>query len=195
MSDKKPDWNKHIKQTINYPPSPLLVQAIEHVTNQHKAIDIGGDALKDSRYLLSKGFETTVIDQSEETSEIAKTISSDKLHCHLTSFAKYHFPTDEFDLASAMFSLPFNLPQDFDNVFANIKKSLVKGGIFVGNFFGPNDTWSNRPNITFHTKKQVEDLFSDFNIMLLEEKEHDGKTANGEPKHWHLFNVIARRII
>ncbi len=193
MNDKKQVWNEYFKNTINDPPSPLLAQAIDYVIKQRRAIDIGGGALKDSRYLLSKGFETTTIDQSEETSNIAKTILSDKLHCHIASFVDYHFPVNTFDLASAMYALPFNLPQDFDNVFVNIKKSLVKGGIFAGNFFGPNDTWSNRPNMTFHTEKKVGDLFSDFSIILFEEKEFDGKTANGQPKHWHMFNVIARK--
>jgi hypothetical protein len=48
--------------------------------------------------------------------------------------------------------------------------------------------------MTFHTKEQAEGLFSDFSIIVFEEKERNGKTANGQPKHWHLFNVIARKI-
>ena len=150
--------------------------------------------MKDTRYLLSKGFETTVIDQAEEVGEIAGTISSDKLHCYITSFADYVFPVNTFDLASAMYALPFNGDNGFDNILIHIKKSLVWGGIFVGNFFGKHDGWSNRADIAFHTKGQVENFFSDFTTMLFEEKEYDGKTAGGQPKHWHVFNVIARKV-
>ena len=50
MKDKRQDWSEHFKYTIIYPPSPLLVQAVGYIENLHKAIDIGGGALKDSRF-------------------------------------------------------------------------------------------------------------------------------------------------
>ncbi|MDO8550913.1 MAG: hypothetical protein Q7S39_12285 [Ignavibacteria bacterium] len=47
--------------------------------------------------------------------------------------------------------------------------------------------------MTFHTKQQVENLLSDMEIIELTEEDKDGRTANGTPKHWHVFHVIARK--
>jgi hypothetical protein len=33
----------------------------------------------------------------------------------------------------------------------------------------------------------------DTDIVLFDEKEFDGKTADGSPKHWHVFDIIARK--
>lgn len=194
MNNHQPNWSKHLKDTADKPPSPLVIEAVKYVIHKNKAVDIGGGALKDTRYLLSQGFETTVIDQAEEVAEMAQAIHSDKLHCHITSFADFIFPANTFDLASAMYALPFNGEKNFDTVVTNIKQSLVKGGIFVGNFFGVRDEWSGRPTMAFHTKEEVEKLFSDSEVITFEEKEYDGTLANGQPKHWHIFNVITRKV-
>ncbi|MFZ2804704.1 MAG: class I SAM-dependent methyltransferase, partial [Patescibacteria group bacterium] len=104
-----------------------------------KAIDIGGGALKDTRYLLEQGFDVTVVDSEPSMAKIAESINSDKLHAVVSSFVDFDFPKNTFDVASAMFSLPFSPPETFDAVVEKIKMSLVEGGIFCGNFFGMMD--------------------------------------------------------
>ena len=71
--------------------------------------------------------------------------------------------------------------------------SITKDGYFVGNFFGVNDTWANRPNMTFFIKEEVIELFSSFEIINFKEIEKNGKTVLGVEKHWHVFNVIAKK--
>ncbi|MFO0704971.1 MAG: methyltransferase domain-containing protein [Candidatus Andersenbacteria bacterium] len=193
VSEPKKDWGDYYKATRNLPPSPLLVKALAYVIKKNKAIDIGGGALKDTQYLLSQGFETTAIDQSPQMSEMAKSLQSDMLHFYVTKFIDFDFPAETFDIASSMYSLPFNLPKEFNTVFTNIKKSLVVSGIFVGNFFGTRDDWHTKSTMTFHARQQVQALFADMEVIFFQEKEFDGKTADGKPKHWHLFNVIARK--
>jgi len=39
----------------------------------------------------------------------------------------------------------------------------------------------------------VEQLLAPFSIELLDEEEHPGQTALGEDKHWHLYNIVARK--
>lgn len=187
------DWKTYYRQTKDAPPSPLLIRALAYVAHRDKAIDIGGGALKDTRYLLAQGFDTTVIDQEESLTEMVKLVCDDRLHANVTSFVDYAFPEQTFDLVSAMFALPFNPPDTFDTVFGKIKNSLAPDGIFCGQFFGEHDEWSSNPNMTFHTKEQVEKLLSDLETIELEEREYDGKLASGLPKHWHIFNVIARK--
>ena len=71
---------------------------------------------------------------------------------------------------------------------------MYKNGYFVGNFFGNNDKWkSTKEEITFFTKEQVIELFKDFEIIEFKEVERDDFTGLGKMKHWHIFNVIAKK--
>ena len=48
--------------------------------------------------------------------------------------------------------------------------------------------------MVFLTKQQILDLFKEsFEIVHFNELEKDGKTGLGKTKHWHIYNVIARR--
>ncbi|MFA4954947.1 MAG: class I SAM-dependent methyltransferase [Patescibacteria group bacterium] len=190
---QKPDWSEFYAITQHASPSALLFKALGYVQHRGRAIDIGGGALKDTRYLLEQGFEVTVIDKEELMAQVARAIHSVKLHFVITAFVDFDFPKNTFDLASAMFALPFNPPDTFEAVIQKIKASLVPGGIFCGQLFGAHDEWSSNPDMTFHTKEQAEKLFSDLKIIELAEEERDGKLANGTPKHWHVFNFIVRQ--
>ena len=190
---QKRDWAEYYEITKNKPPSKLLIKALAHVKNKGKAIDVGGGPLKDTRYLLEQGFDVTVVDKSDLMVKEAETIKSDKLHCFVSAFADFDFPKNEYDIASAMYSLPFNPPEGFGVVFAKIKQSLVKDGIFCGQCFGIRDEWNTNPKMTFHSKEQVEKLLSDMEVILFDEEEKDDKTANGTPKHWHIFHFIAKK--
>ena len=189
----KKDWTNYFKITKYNPPSKLLIEAINLVKNKGKAIDIGGGALKDTRFLLEQGFDVTVVDKEKLMAKEANLIKSDKLHYVVSSFADFNFSKNTFDIASAMYSLPFNPPETFNSVFNKIKKSLVKEGIFCGQLFGIHDEWSINPKMTFHTKKQAEKLLSDMEIIYFNEEEKDDKTANGTPKHWHIFHFITKK--
>lgn len=76
------------------------------------------------------------------------------------------------DLVNASFALPFCAPEMFDDLWQRLCESLAEDGWFSGHFFGPNDDWASR-GLTIHRR--------------------DGKTAVGTLKHWHLFEVVARR--
>ncbi len=192
-SAQKQEWEEYYELTKQKPPSSLLVKALASVRHNGKAIDIGGGALKDTRFLLEKGFEVTVIDNEELMAKEAQKIRSVKLQYFVSSFADFDFPKNEYDVATAQYALPFNPPDSFDVVFSCIKQSLVQGGILCGQFFGDRDEWHTNPEMTFHTKEQVEQLLSDVEVILLDEEEKDGHIANGTPKHWHIFHFIARK--
>jgi len=156
---QKPDWTEFYRITKNRPPSELLVKALSYVATKRKAIDIGGGALKDTRYLLDQGFDVAVVDKEDLMTKEAEAIKSDKLHYVVSTFADFEFPKNEYDIVSAMYSLPFNPPHSFDFVFHKIKSSLVKNGVFCGQFFGIRDEWSTNREMTFHTREGVENYF------------------------------------
>ncbi len=190
---KKRGWASHFAITKDYPPSPLLIRAMPYVKKGGKALDMGAGALKDSKYLLEKGFDVTAVDAEPLVAKMASSILSDKLHVTISSFEKFAFPKNTFDLISSMFSLPFTRPKEFEKVFESLVESLKDDGIFCGQFFGVKDSWHTDTTMTFHDKEHIEKLLSPFKILTLDEEERESKTTNGVLKHWHIFHVIAQK--
>jgi tellurite methyltransferase len=193
MAEKR-DWQAFYENAKEYPPSPLLVRALSFVEHKEKAIELGGGALNDARFLLTHGFDVTDLDKEKLKPEFTKGLDPKKFHLIVSSFADFNFPTDEYDLASAMFSLPFNPPDTFDRVFESVKKSLHVGGIFCGNLFGERDGWRKESTMTSHTETEAKKLLADMETVAFGPREWDGKLADGTPKHWHTYNFIARKI-
>ncbi len=181
------DWSEYYKGTVGNPPHPLLVKALTYMQSRDKAIDIGAGALNETRYLLEQGFDVTTVDQSSLVEQEVKRTGSPKLHAFTVSFEDFDFPKDTYDLAMAMFALPF-MEDHFSDVFAKIKLSLKKGGVFCGQFFGNRDQRKNNTNRTFHTKEQVMELLDDLAVLSFEEEERLKGNMNA-----HIFHVIARR--
>lgn len=183
------NWTQHYQNTKNYPPPPLLVEALSFVAHKSKALDLGAGALTASKYLLSIGFDVTAVDKEPCFEQIPDI----KFSFIQSSFKDFEFPKNTFDLISSQYALPFNGVDGFSSVWTNMISSLTKGGIFVGQLFSTNDEW-NVPgsHLIFHSKSEVQELLKGLEILKLQEVEKGGTLANGTPKHWHLFNIIAQ---
>ncbi len=167
-------WNEYIEKTKNNTPRPWLIKALDFVEEKECAIDLGCGALFDTKYLVQHGFKKVVaLDKTNSAQAIFDNFSSDeknKIDYTISSFEDYMFPSEKYDLINAQFSIPFISPTSFEEVFRKIKNSLKPNGILVGQFFGEKDSWKQtRPNLTFHTRKQVEDLLSDMEILEFNE--------------------------
>jgi len=67
-------------------------------------------------------------------------------------------------------------------------------GYFVGNFFGKKDSWvESKENIFFLTEYEIRDLFNEFELIQFNEIEKDAIIASGEKKHWHIYDIIAKK--
>ena len=67
-------------------------------------------------------------------------------------------------------------------------------GYFVGNFFGKRDSWVTvKEKMVFLAKDETLKLFEQFEIIKFEEIERDGKTGLGKMKHWHTYEIIAKK--
>lgn len=158
-------------------------------------IDLGCGAGRDSRFLIKNGWKVIAIDK-EDTEEIIRA-SLNKKEQDLLKFVKQDFEDNitlqSCNLLVANASLSFCHKKYFNELWKKVVNSITKDGYFVGNFFGVNDTWANRPNMTFFIKEEVIELFSSFEIINFKEVEKNGKTALGIEKHWHVFNVIAKK--
>ena len=58
--------------------------------------------------------------------------------------------------------------------------------------FGERDCWAAEyPEMTFHSRAAVEARLDGLDVVELTEDERDGSSDVG-PKHWHVFEVLAR---
>ncbi len=181
--------------TKNRTPSKFLKEAVELFAKQsdRTALDFGCGAGSETRFILENGFFVTAVDGYEQSKDYIKKLPhSKKVKFIHSEFEAFKF--GKYDLINARYSLSFVHKDVFKKVFAKLKKSINPGGVFVGNFYGVNDQWNKlSETMTFLTREQIEELFSGMEIIKLEEKDEDGKIANGTPKHIHLFSVIARQ--
>lgn len=61
-------------------------------------------------------------------------------------------------------------------------------------FFGTKDSWVEiKPKMVFLSKTEVLELFKNFDIIHFKEIEEDKKTALGVMKHWHIYDIIAKK--
>ena len=63
-----------------------------------------------------------------------------------------------------------------------------------GNFLGKEDGWYDKKNMTFLSKEQVLDYFSDFKIIYYAEKKFFKDTIVEKNKYWHVFEIYAKKI-
>ncbi|GHO65084.1 SAM-dependent methyltransferase [Ktedonobacter sp. SOSP1-52] len=185
-------WNDFYTSTKNRPPWPRLVRAVELLKCGGEALDLGCGAGRDTRYLLASGFRVTAVDQESVSLELLADLPPDRLHRVQSPFEDFQF--GYYDLINAHFALPFIGREQFPLVFARLKDALKPGAIFVGQFFGRNDSWNTpETHMTFFTRQQALVYLDGLELLEFEEEDQDGPTAVGKPKHWHVYHIIARK--
>jgi len=189
---RKFNWEDFYKHTKDRPPWPLLVKAVSLLAHRENALDMGAGAGRDTRYLLEQGFTVTAVDSDPHAMALMADFPQDQLRVEQASFEAFEFET--YDLINAHFALPFTPKEQFNGVFARVKHALNPGGIFVGQFFGVNDEWNTPENrMTFFTREQAKDALKGMKVIEFREEDVDGHVADGSPKHWHVFHIIAQK--
>ena len=186
---------KYYSNTKNAKPNYTVKRFIELKIKPGNAIEIGCGAGRDTVYLIKNGWKVLAIDNEDVESIITNKLSKEELKQF--KFVKQKFEDVELEnnnLVVANFSLPFCNKNNFKKLWNKIDDSILKDGYFVGNFFGNKDEWKNtKEEMTFLTKGQVIELFKNFEIIEFKEEEKDDFTGLGKIKHWHVFNVIAKK--
>jgi len=184
-------------------PRELLVMALERhgPSAPGRALDLGCGLGQETELLLSRGWQVTATDASARMLEItrgrARRIDAEaRLRLVHAPFERTELPTESFDLANAGFSLPFAQAVHFAAIWQRIMCSLRRGGLFVGQLFGPDDEFVRQSpvgSMNAHGAADVPQLFEGLDILHHEEVNRPGETAKGSPKHWHVHHLIARR--
>jgi trans-aconitate methyltransferase len=190
-------WNEYYQKILNQPHRPNVENAVNLLKLESKvALDIGCGIGRDSHFLLEQGFNVHAFDSHEDAVKTCLTRFEGHKRFSISQccFTKFDYPQCSLVIANA--SLFFCPDESFEQVWTKIDSALQPGGIFCGDFLGVKDSWvasEMHPNITALTKKEVESLFADYELISLNERDEDGTTVVGSPKHWHMFSVTARK--
>ena len=199
MSNEPFTWDDYYQKIQGREPRPLLMDVLnafarETSPSSRLAIDLGCGDGTETIALLARGWNVLAVDG--EPAAIHRLLKKlpENGHPHLqTQIMKFQeLSLPPADLIHASFSLPFCPPEYFDAFWNKIVSAIKPGGRFAGQFFGVNDSWSTKPDMTFRTAGQLRAMLERFEVESFVELEEDGQAASG-PKHWHLFTVIARK--
>lgn len=176
-------------------PRETLLEAVGRFADPGVAIDLGCGTGRDTFELLRRGWHVTAIDsQPEALRRLVEKVGPDDRRVLETQVASYHDAVlPPCDLVNASWSLPFCAPEPFNGIWTRIEESLRPGGRFCGQLFGDRDGWAPADDITFLTRHEAERLLDRFEVERFDEVEKDSQTAVGDPKHWHVYHVVARK--
>ena len=192
------DWTDYYKIRYNHPARKTLIKGLEYFDNfQIKlpkiAVDIGCGQGSDIAELINQSWTVIGIDKEKEAIGILtdrfKEYVGDRLIIIQSKMEEVSI--QPASLVNASYSLPFCNPENFIELWNKIDSSLPINGIFCGQLFGVNDSWSINSEMTFHDNNQVQKLFEQYEFIYFRELEEDGETALNNKKHWHIFHIAA----
>jgi SAM-dependent methyltransferase len=192
------EWVPFFDDTATHEPRPLALAGLEAAGAPPPggvAVELGCGGGLDTIALLRAGWTVHAMDASPEG--VRRTLAraadagfGDRLTAEQATFEEYDVPAADFLYAG--YSLPFCHPDSFPRVWEGLLAALRPGGALAVNLFGVHDTWAGTPGMNFHTRDQVLELIADLDLIQLDEEDEDGDSLAG-PKHWHVFDVLARR--
>lgn len=197
-------WEEYYHITLNMTePRKTLIVAYQNFQQENKirgkAADLGAGTGRDTLFLLQKEWQVLALDIEQTSLDIILNRVDNhfrrRLEVVAASFSDMRLPNG-LDLINASFSLPYCAPQDFSQCWEKIVNSLAVGGRFCGQFFGENDEWASDGDLTIHSYSDLLQLFHEkFSIEYLEIQDGLTPTVDGKNKHWHVYHVVAKKLI
>ncbi len=197
-SDRSAGWAAYYQQLRDRPPRRTLVKALDlfgDASPDALAVDLGCGDGRDIVELLRRGWRVVAVDsESEALRQLAarNLPGADRITPITARFEEVPLPLG-VQLVNSSFAMPLCEPEAFHTQWARIREALPAGGQFSGQWYGVRDSWNGRPGMTFLERDQALALLAGLEIEMFEEEEADGVTPRGNPKHWHIFHIVARK--
>lgn len=204
----KRDWPGYFSVVLGKPPRETLLSALDRFERERTtdslradapdpplAIDLGCGEGRDTLELLRRGWRVLAIDSHPAAFDLllprVPSGHRDRLTAQVAAFESVDLPGAR--LVNASFSLPFCEPEHFESLWSRIVAAIDRGGRFAGQLFGDRDSWATIPDRSHQTEPGARALLAAFDLEEFRIEEKDENDASGNPKHWHVFHVVARK--
>lgn len=193
------DWPGYFGAVLGQGARETLVLALDRFAGEGAsegfAVDLAAGEGRDTLELLRRGWRVLATDSHPEAFTHLWPRVPAPLHANLRTVKAAFSATEipDCDLVNASYALPFCEAGDFDGLWRGIVTAIRPGGRFAGQFFGKRDTWAARPDRTHHSREEILKLLEAFDIELMDEEESDDEPDVRNPKHWHMFHVVAKK--
>ncbi|MBS1723400.1 MAG: class I SAM-dependent methyltransferase [Armatimonadetes bacterium] len=175
------------------PLNPFLKVLEPYLPGAGLALDLGCGTGRNAVWLAEHGLMVDAVDNDPESLALCRERADGNSLIKVVDASFLQFDYQSYDLVLALFSVFFNPRPDFSSFWPKVVESIKPGGLFAGQLLGPHDDWADGET-SFHTRREVDDLFDGFTYLHFEEIERDGKTVWDEPKRWHIYHLVARKV-
>lgn len=196
-------WSRYYKVTVDRPAWETVKLALqlfaaddaEH-SRKRFAVDLGCGAGRDARELLRAGWRVLAIDREVGAIETLQAATPPQLRLALetrvTDLATVDVPA--CDLVNASLCLPFLASGSFWRTWERVLAAVSIGGRVAAMLFGDRDGSASDPTMTCPPPQMVRASLASFEIEHWVDREEESQTALGEPHHFHLVELVARRV-
>lgn len=195
-------WARYYAVTAERPAWATVRRAIELFAAEdgpaaggRLAVDLGCGAGRDARALLAAGWRVLAVDREPAAIEaLTAAIAArrrEALATRVADLADVEVPP--CDLVNASLSLSFLPPDTFWATWERILAALPVGGRFAAMLFGDRDGSAAEPGMTCPRPAEIRARLASFEVEHWDDTEEDTETALGEPHHFHLVELVARR--
>jgi len=196
--DSEVDWAAYYRHTLGRDARPLFARGVEAMVAADvpsgQAVEIGFGDGTETLLLLGAGFTVLAIEATPDAEAVLRPRvprrDARRLEIRIAPAEDVELPS--FDLLYSGYVFSFLGPEAFRRFWTGVRAHLRPGGFLVFNIFGVHDTWAVEPDMTFLDRDGVHRLVDGLDVLEIREEDQDGDSFSG-PKHWHIFDVIARR--
>lgn len=160
------------------------------------ALDLGCGSGAEAEYLAKNGFMVDAIDKSETaikyTRQRCRGLTVDAIQ---GDFLEFRLRSDYYALAVAINSLPFIEKEACHALLAAVQASIKDGGVVLFGVYGPEHAWAaSRPDMSFWTLEEFSSLWSDWNVLAVNEYKGPWPLVSGEEIYQHRIHLVARKV-
>jgi SAM-dependent methyltransferase len=193
-----PDWAAYYRHTLGREPRPLFTRSMAIVraacASPGQAVEVGFGDGTETLAMLADGWRVLAVDSAPQAEDVLRSRvpadAGDRLEVRIAPAQDVALPP--LDLLYSGYVLSYLTPADFRRFWADVRASLRPGGFVIVNVFGVNDTWAGDEFMTFVDRDAVTRMLAGLEVLDLVEEDVDGDSFTG-PKHWHVFDIVARR--
>jgi SAM-dependent methyltransferase len=191
-------WAAYYRQTKGREPRPLFAKGMAAIEatgpRVGDAVEIGFGDGTETLALLRLGWRVLAIDPTPDaaTALRSQVAEADAARLRIVTAPAEETDLPPFDFLYAGYSLPFLGAEKLPAFWAEMRRQLRPGGLIAVNLFGIRDSWASNPDLAFVDADAVRRMVDGLDVIALDEEDQDGDSFLG-PKHWHVFDVVARQ--